>query len=384
MYKLVKFFVSIVVVLATLLLTFSCKEKGATDQEEPFWLGADISFARAQEAKGFQYKNAQGEARECTALMKELGCNAISLRVWVDPKPWTRPGTPELTTDDPAYHIGLCDKEDVLAKALVAKEQGMEILLSFHYSDSWSDPKGQPIPHKWLGHSYEQMLGDLKAHTIEVLQLLKDNGITPKWAKIGNETANGMLWNGKLHNEDLDNCMGHIDYNPKQYAGFINAGHEAAKSVFPDIITLCHIDSGFSQELYDKNLGVLVDNGAKFDMVGMSLYPYWAAKEHSLTDADFVITSCISNIKHVWEKFGKETLIVETGYVDDVKHPEVLQEGYRQFMRLLTESKNETDGHCKGVFYWEPESGPGGYELGAFDADGKPTVIMNAYRDLMQ
>ena len=110
---------------------------------EPYWLGADISFARSQEARGIQYKNKEGEPRECTALMKELGLNAISLRVWVNPKPWVRPGQPTLDPSDPAYHIGLCDKEDVLAKALVAKEQGMEILLSFHFSDTWSDPEGQ-------------------------------------------------------------------------------------------------------------------------------------------------------------------------------------------------------------------------------------------------
>ncbi|MBR2228425.1 MAG: glycosyl hydrolase 53 family protein, partial [Bacteroidales bacterium] len=133
-----------------LLLLASCKGGKEAQAPEPYWLGADISFARSQEARGFQYKNKAGEPRECTALMKELGLNAISLRVWVNPKPWVRPGQPVPDPSDPAYHIGLCDKEDVLAKALVAKELGMEILLSFHYSDTWSDPKAQPIPAAWM------------------------------------------------------------------------------------------------------------------------------------------------------------------------------------------------------------------------------------------
>ena len=347
-------------------------------RRDPFWEGADISFARGQEARGFEYKNAEGEARECTALMKELGLNAISIRVWVNPKPFGRHGEQQLSPEDPQYHVGLCDKEDVLAKALAAKEQGMEILLSFHYSDSWSDPKSQPIPEAWMGHDYETMKQDVRNHTVEVLQLLKDNGVTPKWAKLGNETANGILWNGKIGQEDMDNCMGHLKYNPEQYAGFISAGHEAAKSVFPDIITLCHVDSGFDSELYDRNVGTLVKYGAKFDQVGMSIYPYWAATEHGMNDADQVLDLCIKNIKHVYEKFGKDCLIVETGFLD-TEDPAVLAEGHRLLYKLLEDAKHKTDGHCKGVFYWEPESGPGGYQLGAFDREGKPTEIMDAF-----
>lgn len=373
----IRYYVSLALLLPVFLAC--CRQREVTEAE-PYWLGADISFARSQEARGLQYKNKDGEPRECTALMKELGLNAISLRVWVNPKPWARRGQPALDPSDPAYHIGLCDKEDVLAKALLAKEQGMEILLSFHYSDSWSDPKSQPIPAAWMGHSYEQMLQDVRDHTIDVLQCLKDHGVTPKWAKIGNETANGILWNGRDRKPVPGESMGHLELNPAQYAGFINAGAQAAKSVFPDIITLVHLDSGFDRDLYDRNLGVLEQYGAQYDQVGMSLYPYWAAQEYDMSDADQVISDCIENIKYVWKRFGKDCLIVETGFLDDPDHPEVLEEGCRQLKRLLREGQDNTDGHCKGVFYWEPESMPGGYNLGAFDHEAAPTVIMDAFK----
>ena len=52
---------------------------------EPFWLGADISGTTELEAHGVQLMNAQGEPRENTALMRELGLNAVRLRVWVNP-----------------------------------------------------------------------------------------------------------------------------------------------------------------------------------------------------------------------------------------------------------------------------------------------------------
>ena len=367
---------TIAALLLSALMLQSCG-----NSEKDFALGADISWARSMEAGGVVFRNAAGEPRECTALMKELGLNAISLRVWVDPKPYRRPGTAEPDPSSPSYHIGLCDKEDVLAKALKVKEQGMDLLVSFHYSDTWTNPKTQPIPAAWVGHSYEQMLQDVRDHTVEVLQLLKDNGISPKWIKIGNETTNGILWNGTIGNEILSECMGHLKYNPEQYAGFINAGHEAAKSVFPEALTIAHLDCGFDQEQYDRNIGTLVANGARFDLIGMSLYPYWAAEERGRSDADGVIEDCIANIRHLYEKFGKESIIVETGYEVDMARPELMEAGRRQLAKLIRGAMDETDGHCRGVFYWEPECLPGGYNLGAFDSDARPTVIMDAFRD---
>ena len=71
---------------------------------EPFWLGADISGTTGLEAYGVQLKNAQDEPRENTALMKELGLNAVRLRVWVNPKG------------------GFSGKDDVLVMALRAKQ----------------------------------------------------------------------------------------------------------------------------------------------------------------------------------------------------------------------------------------------------------------------
>ena len=65
----------------------------------------------------------------------------------------------------------------------------------------------------------------------------------------------------------------------------------------------------FDQEQYDRNIGTLVANGARFDLIGMSLYPYWAAEERGRPDADGVIEDCMANIRHLYEKFGKESII---------------------------------------------------------------------------
>jgi arabinogalactan endo-1,4-beta-galactosidase len=173
--------------------------------------------------------------------------------------------------------------------------------------------------------------------------------------------------------------MGHIKTQPEQYAGFIRAGYDAVKEVFPETIVIVHLDRGHQQSLYDWNLDIVLKYGGKFDMVGMSLYPYWAMNGHPELNADDIITDCMANIRHVSEKYQCDVMIVETGYEVDERHPEKMEEGRRQLARVIRESRNETNGHCRGVFYWEPQCLPGGYKLGAFDSHAAPTVIMDGF-----
>ena len=127
------------------------------------------------------------------------------------------------------------------------------------------------------------MKQDVRNHTIEVLSLLKANGIQPRWVQVGNETTNGMLWSVKtnergwevkdsLGNTIITHSMGHIKTEPRQYAGFIRAGYDAVKEVFPDAIVIVHLDRGHRQSLYDYNLDTILKYGGKFDMVGMSFH----------------------------------------------------------------------------------------------------------------
>ena len=354
----------------------SGKEENAEESVE-FYKGADISWATEMESKGHKFYNNKGQERECTALMKEYGMNAVRLRVWVDP----------------SKHDNWCNKADVLVKAKRAKALGMEVMIDFHYSDWWADPAKQNIPASWKGHTYEQMKKDLANHTREVLQLMKDNGITPKWVQVGNETTNGMLWSVKTNeqgweikdengNTIITESMGHATRNPEQYAGFFKAGYEAVKEIFPTAIVMVHLDNGFDENLYNWNLDILKNNGAKFDMIGMSLYPYWAEMYHNKT-AEQTISGCMANIKKVRAKYGCDVMIVETGMLcadeqGKLANASVLEEGYKQLARILKESK-EID--CKGVFYWEPECKPSQYKLGAFTEDGRPTRIMDAFKE---
>ena len=336
--------------LTTALLTAMALMAGAQAKND-FVKGADVGFLTAQEQHGVVFHDRNGHERDCLELLKnDYQMKAIRMRVWVNPRG------------------GMCDKYELLAMAKRVKVLGMDLMVDFHYSDSWADPGKQPIPEAWKGHSFKQMKKDLKGHTIDVLTLLKENDITPRWVQVGNETANGLLW-----------PVGNIKENPRQYAGFIRAGYDAVKKVFPETIVIVHLDRGHKQDLYDWNLDIVKKYGGKFDMVGMSLYPYWARENHPELKADDIITDCMANIRHVSEKYGCDVMIVETGFEVDEAHPEVMEEGRRQLTRVIREAQSSTNGRCRGVLYWEPQCLPGGYKLGAFNSKAAPTAIMEAF-----
>lgn len=337
-----------------------------------YWKGADIGWATEYEADGQYFYNKDGERRECSELMKELGLDALRFRVWVDP----------------SKHGNWNGREDLLVKASRARDLGMAIMIDFHYSDFWADPKKQNIPAAWSGKSYEEIRELLAEHTRDVLQMLKDNGIKPRWVQVGNETSNGFLWTVRgdqwgdpvpdsLGRVTILESVGHLRNNPQQYAGLFAAGYDAVKSVFPKAEVIVHLDNGFDQALYDSNLDTLAKYGARWDMIGMSLYPYWALDSGLETDEEEAITHCMENINHVWEKYRTPVMLVETGFEVDESRPEVMEKGRDQLRRIIRESR--ATGHCRGIFYWEPECRPDRYKLGAFGSDGRPTAIMDGF-----
>jgi len=62
----------IIITLASLAALLSCRQ---SLPEPEFWLGADIGWCTEYESKGYKFYNKEGQERECTALMKELGLN---------------------------------------------------------------------------------------------------------------------------------------------------------------------------------------------------------------------------------------------------------------------------------------------------------------------
>ena len=210
----------------------SSNEKDNNEGNDPgeevtstFVKGADISWVTELESQKHRFYNAAGEERECTALMKELGLNAIRLRVWVNPK----------------EHGYWCNTTDLVTKAKRARDLSMDVMVDFHYSDWWADPGQQHKPASWKGLNLDNLKKAINDHTTDVLNALKTAGVTPKWVQVGNEIRPGMLWDedqalsGASYDirecdvKDSGSTSEAVKYraNWANLAAFINVGYDA-------------------------------------------------------------------------------------------------------------------------------------------------------------
>lgn len=334
---------------AALLLTtaFSCKKKEIS-QPPPvtppattgFAKGADVSWITEMEASSIKFYNASSVQTECMALLKSLGMNTIRLRVWVNPAAsWN-------------------NAADVVSKAVRAKNLGMKLMINFHYSDDWADPGKQTKPAAWAALNLAGLKNALTAHTTDVLTQLKNAGVTPDWVQAGNETNDGMLWPD-----------GKASANMANYAQLVNAGYDAVKAVFPSAKVIVHVSNGWDNSLFRWNIGGLVSNGAKFDVIGMSMYP--TAANWSTYN-----TQCLSNMNDMIGRYNKEVMVVEAGL------PWTDAAACRLFLGdLISKVKSIANRKGLGVLYWEPQCHNNwkGYTLGAFDNSGKPTIALDAF-----
>lgn len=313
-----------------------------------FAKGADLGWITEMESNGYKFYNAAGKEMECTALFKELGFNSIRCRVWVNPQD------------------GWCNASDVLVKALRAQKLGMKVMIDFHYSDWWADPGKQNIPAAWKNNNLEQMATAVSGHTSEVLGLLKENRVDVEWVQIGNETRTGMLWPvGELTNED-----------PYSFCKLANAGYDAVKSVYPDATVLLHCDNAWDGSLQTWFWTLVGKGGAKYDMIGLSLYPsYWDDTLKAYPDWRTKCSSTILNIKQMHQTFNKPVMLVEFGM------PESEPEKARDALQYLLDNVSGLD-WFKGIFLWEPESEPSRnhYDYGAF-SEGKPTIALEPFNE---
>jgi arabinogalactan endo-1,4-beta-galactosidase len=305
-----------------------------------FAKGADVSWVTQMESAGRKFYNGAGTEQECMLVLKNLGMNTIRLRVWVNPAG------------------GWNNKADVVSKALRAKNLGLRIMIDFHYSDTWADPGQQTKPAAWASQDFATLKTSLVNHTVDVLNELKNNGITPEWVQVGNETNDGMLWPD-----------GKASVNMGNFAQLVNAGYDAVKSVFNSTKVIVHLSNGYDNSLFRWLFDGLKNNGGKWDVIGMSLYP-------NSTNWSTLNSQCLANMNDMVARYNKEVMIVEVGMSWDQADA-----CYAFLTDLIAKTKLVSGDKGLGVLYWEPESYNNwqSYPLGAFDNSGKPTIALNAF-----
>ena len=331
-----------------IIFALSCNKKPPPDPDPVptpgnpnFAKGADVSWLTEMESAGKKFYNSSGTEGECMSILKGLGMNSIRLRVWVNPAG------------------GWNGTADVIAKALRAKNLGMRIMIDFHYSDTWADPGHQMKPAAWTSTDVNVLKTSLATHTTEVLNALKTAGVTPEWVQVGNETNDGMLW-----------PEGKASVNMANFAQFVNAGYDAVKAVFPNARVIVHISNGWDNNLFRWIFDGLKNNGGKWDVIGMSLYP-------SPTNWQTFNAQCLANMNDMIARYNKEVIVLEVGMSwDQAASSKAFLED------LITKTKTISGDKGLGVLYWEPESYGNwkGYTLGAFDNNGRPTDALNAFK----
>lgn len=311
-------------------------EEQETPATEGFYYGADLSYVNEMEDCGAQYADMQGEIKDPYIIFSEAGANIIRLRLWHNPD-WTDYST-------------LADVKKSIKRA---KEANMQVLLDFHYSDTWTDPEKQEIPAAWEDQiDNTDALGELLYdYTYNTLQALANENILPEIVQVGNEINPMMLQKGEL--------TWPIDW--ERNAHIINKGIEAVRAISEEnskeIGVMLHIAQPENALWWfeDAKAAGVVD----FDWIGLSYYPIWS--EYTLDN----VAEALSTLKTT---HNKRVMIVETAYpftldnadqANNILGQDALingfpasEQGQLGYMNRLKEEVESAGG--EGIVYWEP------------------------------
>lgn len=263
--------------------------------------GGDISLLPEYEAAGAKYKTNDGtEIPDLLPWLHEQGMNAMRVRLFVNPADHKAKYPSEYDPNacqDLEYITPLC--QDIV-------DNGFDLMLDFHYSDTWADPAKQWIPESWRGLSDEQLYEKIYDYTKETLLSLKEAGVTPSFIQPGNEISYGMLWGMEDDpSSSLKKTFMGSDANWNRLGLLLSQAIKACREVCPDAKIVLHTERVAQPDVlknfYDRMAGLDVD----YDIIGLSYYPYFHG---DLTVLDTALSTLQNNFP------GKNIMIVETGY----------------------------------------------------------------------
>ncbi|WP_158852578.1 glycosyl hydrolase 53 family protein [Saccharothrix deserti] len=308
-----------------------------TAEAATFVKGADISWMPQMEANGYYWNNKSGQRQDLFTILKGYGITAISLRTWVNP------------SNSPAN--GHCSIEETARMAVRCRDAGLQVLLGFHFGDTWNSVGVQNPPAAWANMSYSQMLDAMRNYVSRSLNLFKSSGVTPGWVKIGNETNSGIC-----------KPVGSIS-RPAQMTGLLNAAYDVSKQVFPTTPVMVHLAQPQKLDSIQNFLNAYRNNGGRWDITGLSSYAQGGN-----------VAPVLANMRTIQSSYGKPVMQVEYGGPRD-KATQV-RDGLRQFITGLKGFGG------LGTFFWEPEgySPFTGYGSTAWDpGTRRPTAAMDGF-----
>jgi arabinogalactan endo-1,4-beta-galactosidase len=334
-------------------------------------LGADISSLKKSEDMGGVYRYSDGTEADTLQILKDNGMNYARLRVWLDPVD--------------GYH----GKDELLEMAVRLKDQGMKLLVDFHYSDNWADPGKQNKPEAWKALDFEQLTQAVYEHTYDICSSLVAQGTPPDMIQVGNEINAGMLW--------PDGDYNHFD----NLAALLKEGHRAVKDCSPATLVMLHIAEGGDNDLARWWFDNITRRDVPFDVIGISYYPFWHG---SLPQLQY-------NLNDISARYNMDVIVVETAYAFTDQEDDFLSnivssdmaipgypltpEGQRAMLRdIMAIVRAVPNGRGLGVFWWDatwtavpgngwdstdPQSGNAWENQALFDYDDRALPAMEEF-----
>lgn len=310
---------------------------------EDFITGADLSSYIALKDSGVVFRDENGKPlsdSEFFSYLRDGGMNWVRIRIWNDP----------YNSSGNGYGGGNNDLEKAIRLGQMVTNAGMRVLIDFHYSDFWADPKKQKAPKAWAGYSIEEKETAVYQFTLDSLNALRSAGVDVGMVQVGNETNNGIAGETAWDN----------------MAKLFKAGSRAVQEFDKNCLVAVHFTD--PQKGYADIAKRLNDSEIDYDVFGSSYYPFGHGDAANLK----------SVLEYIVETYGKKVMAAETswpttltdgdgyGFATPSSIPEMYKDqdygvsvqGQADEMQELISKVNEINdthpGKSIGVFYWEP------------------------------
>jgi arabinogalactan endo-1,4-beta-galactosidase len=294
---------------------------GGVAHTPSFYLGADITWVQADEARGASYGDPA--PRDILQLLKAHGFNAVRLRTFVDPK----------AADGYDPRDGYGDLAHTASFGARIKKAGMALLVDFHYSDNWADPGKQCVPVAWQGMSdIDALAGAVHDYTQHALEQLIAAGAHPDLVQVGNEITAGML----LHRCDERGqptgtfALAGSSASWTNLGKLLAAGARAVKEIDSGIQVMLHIDRGDDFDTSRAFIERAKAAGVAFDVFGESCYTAYQGTPSQWRDTFTRLAARFPELRFAIAEYGPE------------------QRGAGDVMFELAEQRG------LGTFNWEP------------------------------
>ena len=326
------------------------------------YVGGDISLLPEYENAGAHYLTQDGkQIDDLLPWLHEEGMNAMRVRLFVNP-------SDHKSKYPSKYDPNACqDLEYItpLCKRIV--DNGFNLMLDFHYSDTWADPAKQWTPETWKVLSDEQLYEKIYDYTKETLLSLKEVGVTPAFIQPGNEISYGMRWGAEdASSSSLKKVFMGSNANWERFGKLLNQAIKACREVCPDAKIVLHTERVAQVDVLTNFYDQIKKLDVDYDIIGLSYYPYFHGDMN-------VLDKALSSLQTRYPE--KNIMIVETGYSYKWEVPGTThdfsgkwpysEEGQDKFAKDLVATLEKYE-NVDGLFWWWMEYNAYGTNLGGW------------------